>query len=49
MWSGVGTALIVLIGWAFLDQKLDIPALAGIILIVSGAVILNIFSKSIVH
>lgn len=49
MWSGVGTVLIVLIGWAFLDQKLDIPAIAGIILIVLGAVILNIFSKSIVH
>ena len=49
VWSGLGTTLIVLIGWAFLGQKLDFPALAGILLIVLGVVILNLFSKSTVH
>ncbi|HOO40846.1 MAG TPA: multidrug efflux SMR transporter [Syntrophales bacterium] len=49
IWSGVGTTLIVLIAWLFMGQKLDIPALAGILLIVSGVVILNMFSESIVR
>ncbi|MBN1546963.1 MAG: multidrug efflux SMR transporter [Syntrophaceae bacterium] len=47
IWSGLGTTLIVLIAWLILGQKLDLPALAGIFLIVSGVVILNVFSKSI--
>lgn len=49
IWSGVGTALIVLIGWIFIGQKLDIPAIVGILLIVSGVAVLNVFSKSIGH
>ena len=47
IWSGLGTTLIVLIAWLILGQKLDFPALAGIVLIVSGVVILNVFSNSI--
>jgi len=49
IWSGVGTTLIVLIGWIFIGQKLDFPAIAGIVLIVLGVVILNVFSESITH
>lgn len=49
IWSGVGTTLIVLIAWLVMEQKLDVPAMAGIFLIVSGVIILNVFSKSIVH
>ena len=49
IWSGVGTTLIVLIAWLFMSQQLDIPALAGILLIISGVVILNLFSESIVR
>lgn len=49
IWSGVGTALIALIGWIFIGQKLDIPAVAGILLIVLGVVVLNVFSKSVAH
>ena len=49
IWSGVGTTLIVLIGWIFIGQKLDFPAIAGIVLIVLGVVILNVFSGSITH
>ena len=47
IWSGVGTALIVLIGWIFIGQKLDIPAVVGILLIILCVVVLNVFSKSI--
>lgn len=49
IWSGAGTTLIALIGWFFLGQKLDIPAVVGILLIVLGVVVLNVFSKSIAH
>ena len=49
IWSGAGTTLIALIGWIFFGQKLDGPAIAGILLILSGVVILNLFSTSVVH
>lgn len=49
VWSGAGVVLITLVGWLWLDQKLDAPALLGMGLIVSGVLVLNIFSKSTVH
>lgn len=49
MWSGLGVTLVALIGWVFLKQKLDAPALIGLALIVSGVVVMNVFSKSVVH
>lgn len=41
VWSGVGIALITLIGWVVYRQRLDTPALAGIALIMLGVVVLN--------
>lgn len=49
VWSGAGVALIALIGWAVYRQPLDLPALIGIGLIVSGVVVLNLFSKTLTH
>lgn len=49
IWSGVGTSLIVLISWLFMHQRLDIPAIAGVLLIVLGVVIINVFSTSITN
>ncbi|HWW03722.1 multidrug efflux SMR transporter [Collimonas sp.] len=49
MWSGIGIALIALVGWLVLKQSLDAAALAGIGLIVSGVLVLNVFSKSVAH
>jgi small multidrug resistance pump len=49
IWSGIGIALIALIGWVFYGQSLDLPAAIGLALIVSGVVILNVLSKSVVH
>ena len=49
MWSGVGIALIAIIGWVVFKQSLDGAALIGIGLIVSGVVVLNVFSKSVAH
>ena len=41
IWSGVGIAMITLIGWVAYRQSLDAPALRGIALIVLGVVVLN--------
>ncbi len=49
IWSGVGVALIAVIGWLFLGQKLDAPAIAGLVLIVAGVVVINLFSKTAGH
>lgn len=49
IWSGVGTVLIVAIGWAALGQKLDAPALIGVGLIVAGVLVMNLFSRAVPH
>lgn len=49
IWSGAGIVLIALIGWLLLDQKLDWPALLGMGLIIAGVLIINLFSRSVVH
>ena len=41
VWSGVGTAVIVLIGWVVFRETLDAIKLAGIGLIIIGVVMLN--------
>lgn len=49
VWSGIGVALITLIGWLVFGQKLDGASLAGIALIVSGVLVIHLFSKSAAH
>ena len=49
IWSGVGVALVSLVGWAIYRQSLDIGAFVGIALIVAGVVVLNLFSKAVPH
>jgi small multidrug resistance pump len=46
IWSGAGIALIALVGWAVYGQRLDPPALIGMALIVTGVVVMQIFSKT---
>jgi len=41
VWSGIGTAAIVLIGYMLFREVLDVVKLAGIGLIVIGVVMLN--------
>lgn len=49
IWSGVGVALIALVGWLLYGQALDLPAIIGIGLIVAGVIVLNVFSKTVAH
>ncbi len=49
VWSGAGTALVTLVAWVFMGQKLDAAAGFGILLIISGVLVLNLLSKSAAH
>tara|TARA_R110000787_G_scaffold16825_5_gene52917 strand:+ start:4046 stop:4375 length:330 start_codon:yes stop_codon:yes gene_type:complete len=49
VWSGVGIVLISIVAWIFQGQRLDLPAIAGIALIIAGVVIMNAFSKVSPH
>jgi small multidrug resistance pump len=42
IWSGLGTAAIVAIGAAFLNEPITVPKIAGISLIIAGVVTLNV-------
>ena len=49
IWSGAGVALVGIVGWIWLGQKLDAGALIGIGLIIGGVLVINIFSQSVAH
>ena len=49
IWSGGGVALVGIIGWLWLGQKLDAAALVGIGLIIAGVLVLNLFSSNVSH
>lgn len=46
IWAGVGIVLISVAGWLVFAQKLNIPTMLGMGLIVAGVVIINLFSKA---
>ncbi|HEY1998011.1 MAG TPA: SMR family transporter [Paraburkholderia sp.] len=49
IWSGVGIVLISLVAVVLYRQVPDLPAVIGLGLIVSGVVVLNLFSKMQAH
>ena len=49
IWSGVGVALIILVGWVIYRQPLNVASFIGIALIVSGVIVLYLFSSSAIH
>jgi small multidrug resistance pump len=49
IWSGVGTALVAVVGWLYYRQHLDLPAILGLSLIIAGTLVLNLFSKVAAH
>jgi small multidrug resistance pump len=48
VWSGVGIVLLALIGAFFFKQKLDMPAIIGVSLILAGVLVINLFSHTTV-
>ncbi len=48
IWSGVGTAATILISLCLLHEKVDLPLMIGVVLIILGVFVMSFFSKSIV-
>ena len=49
LWSGLGIVFIALIGIFVFGQRLDLPAVLGMALILAGIVVINLFSKATAH
>ncbi|MFC5583519.1 DMT family transporter [Nitratireductor kimnyeongensis] len=49
LWSGAGIVFITAIGWLWFQEALDAPALLGVGLIIAGVLVINLFSKSVMH
>ncbi|MGB0902777.1 DMT family transporter [Halocynthiibacter sp.] len=49
IWSGLGIVLIAVIGFVAFGQKLDLPAILGLSLILVGVLVINLFSGSATH
>ena len=49
LWSGIGIVLITIVGIVAFKQVPDLPALLGILLIVAGVIVINVFSKMSAH
>ena len=46
IWSGMGIVLISAVAWVFFKQKLDLPAMLGMGLILAGVLVIQLFSKA---
>ena len=49
IWSGLGVVMISIIGMVLFKQKLDLPAVLGLMMIIGGVVVINVFSKAVSH
>jgi small multidrug resistance pump len=49
VWAGAGVALMAVVGYAFFGQALDSAAVFGILLIVAGVAVINLFSANVGH
>ena len=47
IWSGLGIVLVTIVGTILYKQIPDIPAIIGMGLIVSGVVVIHVFSKMV--
>ena len=49
VWFGLCIILVAIVGFFLYKQTPDIPAIIGMGLIVSGVIVINVFSKTINH
>ncbi|MHC5201824.1 DMT family transporter [Myroides sp. LJL119] len=49
LWSGIGIVLVTLVGIVVYNQKPDLPAIIGLVFIIAGVIIINVFSKTTAH
>ncbi len=46
IWSGVGIVLITIAGWYLYRQRVDVPAMIGMGLIIAGVLVIQVFSQT---
>ncbi|MCP5246662.1 MAG: QacE family quaternary ammonium compound efflux SMR transporter [Burkholderiales bacterium] len=49
IWAGMGIVLITLVSAIVFEQIPDVPAIIGMVLIVSGVIVIHVFSKTAGH
>uniref|UniRef100_UPI000F06B599 SMR family transporter n=1 Tax=Pseudomonas viridiflava TaxID=33069 RepID=UPI000F06B599 len=49
IWSGMGIVMVSIAAFLVYGQKLDLPALLGMGMIVAGVVVIQVFSKTAGH
>ncbi|TPE53644.1 SMR family transporter [Amaricoccus solimangrovi] len=49
IWSGLGIVLVAALAWARDGQRLDMPGMIGLGLIIAGILVVNLLSKSVGH
>ena len=49
IWSGLGIVCIAVIGFVVFGQRLDLPAVIGLAMIIGGILVIHLFSKSATH
>ncbi|MGI0119059.1 DMT family transporter [Zooshikella sp. RANM57] len=49
VWSGLGVIFIMLAGMILYKQLPDLPAILGMVMITSGVIIIQLFSKTVSH
>ncbi|NOG31313.1 multidrug efflux SMR transporter [Halomonas sp. TBZ9] len=49
IWAGLGIVLVTLVGMVVFGERPDLPGVLGLVLIVSGVVVLQVFSNMSVH
>ena len=48
-WAGLGIILTALVSVFVFRQTLDLPAILGMVLIIIGVIVINLFSKTVAH
>lgn len=49
LWAGLGIVLVTLIGVVVFGEKLDLPAVLGLAMIIAGVVVIQVFSRVSAH
>lgn len=49
IWAGLGIVMVSIFSFFVYGQKLDMPAIIGMLFIAAGIIIINMFSKAVTH
>lgn len=49
IWCGLGIVLVAVLGYFLFGEKLDAPAIIGLLMIIGGTIVIQLFSKTSSH